>query len=153
VLAGLCRKTLRNTALTLASVMSREPQAAETLTNLLAERIREILPAGEFEVESHAGVLNICGIGCHAGTSVASSPPLLLALPDDIPEKLKKLFMNEGENVQEFLTDVLGEPWPARGAKPHVHVTQDTVQLWWGGPAENEAIVKLRSISREELGL
>ena len=80
-------------------------------------------------------------------------PMVLLAQQGDLAETLKTIFISEGETVQEFLTDVLGEPWPARGAKPHVCVTQDTVQLWWGGPTEDEAVVKLRPVSRKELGL
>jgi len=153
MLERLSRKTFRNTALTLASVMSRYPHAAVALTDSLAERIREILPAGEFEVEARSGIVNIHGIGRYRGCSSASMPLVLLELPGDVTEKLISIFMGEGEVVQEFLTDVRGEPWPTLGAEPHVCVTYDTVQLWWGGPTEGEAVVKLRPISRKELGL
>jgi hypothetical protein len=153
MLAVLCRETLRNTAFAFGSVMASEPRVAEALTSLLAERIREILPAGEFEVEARTGILNIRGIGRYAGASTMSTPPLLLALPDEMPEKLEKLFMIEGENIQEFLSRVLGQPWPQPGANLHVYVDQSTVRLWWGGPSENGALVKFRPLSRKELGL
>ncbi len=78
---------------------------------------------------------------------------LLLAMPGEITEKLEMIFMREGEDVQELLTDVDGRPWPAPDAKPHVLVTQDAVQLWWGGPTEDEALVKLRPILRKDIGL
>jgi hypothetical protein len=150
---GLSGKTFRNTALALTSVMSSYPHAAEALTNSLAERIREILPAGEFEVEACSGIVNIQGIGQYRGSSMASMSVLLLGMPGDISDKLDMIFMSQGEEIQEFLTDLLGEPWPARGAKPHVRVTQDTVQLWWGGPTKDQAVVKLRPILRRDLGL
>lgn len=150
---GLSRKTFRKTALALTSVMMHHPGAGEALTNSLAERIREILPVGKFEVEARSGIINIQGIGQYRGWSVSSMSLLLLAMPGEITEKLEMIFMREGEDVQELLTDVDGRPWPAPDAKPHVLVTQDAVQLWWGGPTEDEALVKLRPILRKDIGL
>ncbi len=150
---GLNRRTFRNTALTLADLMARYPHAADALTNSLAERIREILPPGEFDVKACSGIVNIQGVGQYRGSSSASMPMVLLAQPGDLAETLKEIFISEGETVQDFLTAVRGESWPARGAKPYVCVTQDTIQLWWGGPTEDEAVVKLRPVSRKELGL
>lgn len=58
-----------------------------------------------------------------------------------------------GKELQVFLTNALGERWPSRDAEPDVRITTDMAQLWWGDEAETEAVVKIRPVSRKELGL
>jgi hypothetical protein len=146
------REVFRNTALVFAAALSADQRSAEALTNLLAGRLEEILPADDFEVEARLGVLNIRGVGRFQGSSTVSTPALVLAISEGSwEERLGAVFMTEGENLQDFLTHVYGEPWPARDATPHVCVTAEDIRLWWGGPTEDDASMKLRPISRQEL--
>jgi hypothetical protein len=125
----------------------------KVLTYAIAERISEILPSDEFELQAKDITINIRGIGRCSGYSYSTAPSLLWNLASPASERLEKIFEIQSRGLQEFITKARHEPWPAKGTDAHVRVTTDEVTVWWGGPREADALVTLSPISRRELGL
>jgi hypothetical protein len=124
-----------------------------TLTYVITERLRDILPSNEFDLDTDGSTIRITGVGLCRGNSYSTIPWLLLGLPGSDSERLERILKIYGRDVQKFLTKARHEPWPANGAESHVRVTLDTVDVWWGGSDESDAVVRLRTISRRELGI
>lgn len=133
--------------------MSRSAGPAHALTAAWAERVREIVPSEEFEVTTAREVMNIRGKGRLRGFSCVSLPALNLRVGHSIEEQLKVTFQEEGKKLQDLLTKLNRAPWPASGAEPYARVTSEFITIWWGGPAENEAIICTKPISRAEVGV
>jgi hypothetical protein len=70
-----------------------------------------------------------------------------------VEERLEMILDGYSKNLQKLLSRA-GEPqWPAADATPHVEITDEKVMIWWGGPTVTDAVVRLRPITREELGV
>jgi hypothetical protein len=128
----------------------------EALHMALGERLRETLPADEFEVVADAQTLTIRAIGSnrHQGSALSMAGGLMLHLPLPTDLRVRTYFENQADSVQEFVSKVAGRDWPAAGAKPHAKVTQSEVHVWYGsGDEESAPSLGWRPFSRAELGL
>lgn len=134
-------------------VGSGPAKGEQALVVAMAERIEEILPKGEFEVTTDGKVVNIIGIGEFRGKSNLLMPAFILRAPLSTLERLELTFKSLGERLQGFLTKAHGEPWPAVGAEPHISITDEMIMLWWGGRDEADAVVRLRPIARQDIGI
>lgn len=123
------------------------------LTYAIADRVREILSADEFELRTNGITINIRGIGRCSGYSYSTAPSLLWNLASPASERLERIFEVQSHGLQKFIAKARHEPWPAKGAEAHFRVTQDEIAVWWGGPNEVDALVTLSPISRRDLGL
>jgi hypothetical protein len=70
----------------------------------------------------------------------------LLPLPS--ATRLGSFLERIGRDLQQFLTNTYGSPWPRPDAQVHVRVTNDTIYVWWGDGTEADAPVRLRPIPR-----
>lgn len=126
---------------------------AEQLTAVIADRIAEVLPEQEFCLKLAHPIISVNGIGSRYGNGYSTAPAMLWYLPLPAAHRLKMIFETQTRDLQRFLSNVRREPWPARGAQPHVEVTLSAIHAWWGGAAEADAVLRLRPVSREELGI
>jgi hypothetical protein len=126
---------------------------AERLTALLAERLAEVLPPREFRLKLTQPIISIDGIGKRYGNGYSTAPAVCWYLPLPVSRRLRMIFESQTRDIQRFLSNVSGAQWPTPGAKPHVDVTPTTICAWWGGPTEADAVVRLRPIARDELGV
>lgn len=141
---------------TLRGVLERSAEdtdAGITLTRAIAERLREILPDGEFSLESDDRVIHIIGIGPCRGNSYNIMPWLLWNGPEPALVRLEQIFETYGRDIQRFLTNSRKRPWPVEGAAPHIDIGTETIDVWWGGLKKVEAVVRLRPFDRKELGI
>jgi hypothetical protein len=123
------------------------------LTHAIAERFREILPDGEFDLESDNEIIHITGIGPCRGNSYNTAPWLLWNIPGTPLVRLERIFETYGLDIQRFLTKSRRSPWPIEGAEPHINIGPETIDVWWGGSDKTEAAVRLRPLDRKELGV
>jgi hypothetical protein len=130
----------------------RVPEA-ERLTAAIAERIAEVLPPAEFRLKLEHPIISIDAIGLRCGNGYSTAPALFWYLPLPALQRLEQMFESQMMSLERFLSNVCGCPWPRPGALPHVEVTAHAVHAWWGGPREVEAVVRLRPVSRDELGV
>ena len=130
----------------------RLPDGWDGLGGPIAERLREILPSDEFEVEVDGATVRVRSLGWPGAvlTGLAIVP---LRLPLPISLRLRLFFENEADALQDFVSTVQGETWPAPGAKPHARVTDELVNVWYGTGNEASAVLRWRPFTRSELGL
>jgi hypothetical protein len=126
---------------------------AERLTAVIADRLAEVLPEQEFRLKLALPVISIDGIGSQHGNGYSTAPAILWYLPLPALRRLELIFERQAGDLQRFLSSVHGSPWPTRGARPHVEITSDIIRAWWGGTTEADAVVRMRPIARDELGL
>jgi len=126
---------------------------AERIVTVLAERAREILPSSEYEVVTSRGSLTIRGVGQNLGNTDGLLVRPIWLSPMPLDKRLNAVLDGLGRAVERCLTRPCGTETPVTGAEPHVRITDDTVRLWWGGPAEAEALVQVRPIARAEIGV
>jgi hypothetical protein len=137
----------------LKSPPAERVREAQQLTAVIADRLAEVLPQQEFRLKLVPPIISVDGIGSRYGNGYSTAAALLWYLPLPASRRLKLIFERQTGDLQRFLTNVRGAPWPARGARPHVQITSDTIRAWWGGSTEADAVVRLRPISRDELGV
>jgi hypothetical protein len=136
-------------------VGARWPQVdvAEALISAWAPRIREVLPAGA-TVEYNGGVhYSIRVTGASSGVSSSQTPMLELMLPGTAAQKLERAYRKQAETLQDVISKGLKVQWPAPGAKPHVEVGSEKIEIWWATPATPQATLRIRPIPRAELGI
>ncbi len=126
---------------------------AKQLTAVIAERLAEVLPQQEFRLKLAYPIISIDGIGSRYGNGYSTVPALLWYLPLPASRRLELIFERQAGDLQRFLSNVRGAPWPRRGAQPHVDVTSSAIHAWWGGSTEADAVIHLRPVSRDELGV
>jgi hypothetical protein len=122
----------------------------------LGDRLREILPPGEFEVLADAQTVTVRYVGNarHRGSALSLNSGVMLQLPLPAELRVRTYFENQADSVQEFVSRLVGRDWPAVGSKPHVKVTQSEVHVWYGGgDDESSASLGWRPFSRAEIGL
>ncbi len=130
------------------------PERAAQVVAPLAERWREVLPTGEFEVEVDGTRLMVHTVGNGGAVEVMSAGSLMeLRLPLPMSLRLRVFFENQADVLQEFVSTTRGEAWPAPDAQPHARVSDDEVHVWYGTRDEASAALSWRPISRSELGL
>lgn len=140
----------------LREAVSPSPERAATgsrLTYAIADRLREILPTGDFDLSTDGRIIRIRGLGVCRGNSCSLAPGLLWNLPKPTGERLELIFETYGRDIQRFLTKSLRCPWPEEGAGLHIDISSEIIEVWWGGPDKIDAAVRLRPIERRELGV
>jgi hypothetical protein len=132
---------------------TEDTDACVALTRAIAERLREILPDGEFSLESDDRAIHIVGIGPCRGNSYNTMPWLLWSGSESALVRLERIFETYSRDIQRFLTNSRKRPWPVEGAAPHIDIGPETIDVWWGGFKKMEAAVRLRPFDRKELGI
>lgn len=124
----------------------------ETLILSIVEGLREVIPLSEFDVSTDGKIIRITGINGAEGISCSMMPFFAWRAPLPVGRRLEMILKSIGVKVQDLLTKAHGKPWPAIGAEPHVLITSDHAIVWWGGPAESEALARLGPISWTDPG-
>ena len=112
----------------------------------------EVLPASDFDVTAgHASVAVVALLSRDAST--VSTPAIMLGMPGTAEERLERAYLTCAKGLQEFVSEVQGQPWPARGATAHVRAGPDQVDVWSSVGNAADAVVQLRPVPRTELGM
>lgn len=146
---------LRKWRLAVAAVSpsNHDVEIGDKLTSMLAERIRELLPADDFSVTSTGLTIKVVGQGKCVGFTYSTAPSIVWHLPSTVDGRLERVCNVQARDLQRFISNVKGKEWPAAGAMPHVHVDSENVKVWCGGESEDSVPAKLRPINRIELGI
>ena len=118
----------------------RYKKALPMIAACLGERLREVLPQNEYRVEVNGPILDVTGKRGNGATGIFGLHLLERGTPD---EKLTRVFESAGDSFRSMVA----------AGEPHVRVTVEAIDLWWGPPEPERASVRLRSIARSQLGL
>ena len=130
------------------------PAAGErALIEMMATRTQEMLSPDEFSVSSDGKTIVVRGVGGFLGKTNFLMPMFIWRAPLPLTQRLDMLCRSHGKRLQEFLSGARGEAWPAEGADLHISITGEAISMWWGGPNEDEAVLRMRPILREEIGV
>lgn len=127
-------------------------EGEHAVLEILEERTRSILPRN-FQVQRSEVSLRIFGVDASSGRSCVWTPTFVLRSKLPVEERLNIVFQSYAECVQRFMTNAQQSPWSARDACGHAEVGEVTISVWWGGPSEAEALMRLEPIARGELGI
>jgi hypothetical protein len=137
-----------------AKLLAAQPAVGEVaFIRALADRTRELLPDRDFEIRTNGATITVEGCGAFSGNTNIMMPVFILRLPAPVEERLAMVIESHGKRLQEFLARAYGEPWPGPKATARACITSETMSLWWGGPAEADALERLRPIDRAEVGI
>jgi hypothetical protein len=125
---------------------------SRSLASCWVDRIREILPADEFDVSAHGPAVNL-GPRRGDGPWETATPIIMLSLPGSAEEKLARAYRLLAESIPEIVWEVRGRPWPGPNPTTHVSVGPDRIEVWWESSVDPDATVRLRPILRSELGM
>lgn len=138
-------------ALGLSVVGHQNAPVSSAIAAALGTRLREILPEADgWTVDVEGPVLTVRS---GRGSSSTGMPGLTLMKPGSAESKLQHVFETEAEALTDWVAYAQQGNPPHSGFDPHVSVTTDAVHVWWGGPTEADAAVRLRPIPRSELGM
>jgi hypothetical protein len=127
--------------------------SCERLASELGDRIREVLPAEEFEVTTKGSLIKIAGVGKKFGNVTGFVLGWLWLMPLPVDRRLRMVCDMVGDGVQRFMTNMqCGATWPAPGAKAYFKVTDDKLLLWWGD-SEANAMAALRPVLRKAIDI
>lgn len=132
----------RSTTLSLFYVTLRYRREVFPLTQALARRLREVLPADQYEVKT--GGLALIVRSRDGRRSASSAPATMLATPGPRDAKLRRVLEVTADMVQSFI---------APNAVPAVSVTATKLAISWRGLLAPGVTVSLREIKRDEIGL
>jgi hypothetical protein len=125
---------------------------SRSLVSGWVERVREILPADEFDVDARGTAFSIAPRHGDGRWGV-TTPIIMLSLPGSPREKLVRTYRMLAESIPEMICEVRGEQWPGQDPQTHVSVGSDQIDVWWESAADPDATVRLRPIPRAELGI
>lgn len=126
---------------------------AEAIASRMGEALREALPSDAFRVVVESGVVSVEGHGRFRGNTWHCRPAHVWLLPLSRRRRLEIIFGSQGKDLQEFVSRVQKAPWPGAGATPGVLVTDDYIDMWWGGASPTESVISCRRLYRKELGV
>jgi hypothetical protein len=157
---ALKRTSLLGGILGLGYVSLRYNDAPTAIAQSLGDRLAELLPADEYTVSVKGPVLDVKGA---RGNSLAGMPGMLLLERGTPEEKLTRVYAEWAESLREMIagahrqspaaTAISRARLPGAFFDPHILVTDETIDVWWGGADPEEALVRLRPIPRSEIGL
>jgi hypothetical protein len=127
-------------AVALSYANRRYKQAMRMIAECLGERLREVLPAEEYRVEVNGPILDVKGTRGNSATGILGLHLLERGTPE---EKLTRVFESAGGSFRNMVA----------AGEPHVIVTDEAIDLWWGSAEPERASVRLRPIPRSQLGL
>lgn len=125
----------------------------QQLIEAMSERIAEVVDPAECEVTTDGKTIKLVGINRLRGNMTSVMPFFILRAPLPVDQRLKMALEALATSTQKFLTSCGGPAWPGPGSEPHVTVSSETVNVWWGGSSEDDATVRLRPLDRSELGV
>jgi hypothetical protein len=128
------------------------PGEAE-LVRALVKSAQELLPPDECEVKAQGSAIVITTHGRSGGKTDVLTPAFVWRTSLPVTDRLQLVFEMYGRSLQRLLTSMHGATWPAPNTELHVSVNDDAITVWWGGPSESEATVRLRPFARHELGI
>jgi hypothetical protein len=126
------------------------------MSTAIADRIRETVPARRIEVitdDSGVTVRTRADSGRSGGVLNLTVSLWMLRLPLPMRLRVRLLFENHAASVQEFLSRVLGSPWASPDVKARVRVTDERIEVWFGGSDLRSAEVTWRPFDRNQLDL
>lgn len=123
----------------------------QQLIEAMYERVAEVVDPAAGEVSTDGKTITFVSRPRGKMTTVAPFFILRSRLPED--ERLKIAFEALASSTQRFLSDCGGRAWPGPGIEPHVAISNDTIDVWWGGASQDDAKVRLRPVDRKELGV
>jgi hypothetical protein len=123
------------------------------LIEAMSECIADVVDPAECEVTTDGKTIALVGANRLQGNMASIMPFFILRAPLPADQRLKMAFEALAKSTQSFLTPCGGPAWPAPDVEPHVAVSSETINVWWGGSSEAEATVRLRPLDRSELGV
>jgi hypothetical protein len=159
-LKALRRTSVLGGALALGFASRRYKGAPAAIAKSLGDRLAEVLPADEYTVSVEGPVLEVTGAPANSSVGV---PGLLLLERGTPEEKLTRVYAEWAESLGGMIaaahrqspaaTAMRRARFPGTFFDPHVLVSDETIDVWWGGADPEEALVRLRPIPRSEIGL
>jgi hypothetical protein len=138
-------------AIGLSYITRRHSRSFVSVAAALGVRLQEIFPRDDgWIVDVQGPVLTVRSA---RGGSSTGMPGMSLLPRGSADARLKRTFEAEAEALSNWVAVAHRNKAPGASFDPHVRVTSETVHVWWGGPTERDASVKLRPIPRAELGL
>jgi hypothetical protein len=131
------------TSVALFYAVGRYRDQSEALTRVLAERVSEILPEGEYRVGVDGLALKVQRTSMY-GAGMTCTPAVGFIAPGSDETKLQQACELAAEALRDFA---------AAGGKPHVSITADTIMIWWEAAKGREEDVRLAPIERAEIGM
>lgn len=125
----------------------------QRLIEAMSERIAEVIDPAECEVTTDGKTIKLVGVNRLRGKMTSVMPFFILRAPLPADQRLKMAFEALAKSTQSFLTPCGGPAWPAPDTTPHVVVSSDTVNVWWGDSSEPDATARLRPLNRHQLGV
>lgn len=126
---------------------------ADSITALLGERVAEVVPSESFDVRIQKKVIGLYGKGACAGNSLTLATAATWLMPLPTRRRLRLIFYGYPATVQEFISKAQGVPWPASGAVVKMDLTDDAVCVWWASGVDASVVLRMRPISRADLGV
>jgi hypothetical protein len=123
--------------------LGRYHEQSNALTRILADRVSEILPEGEYSVDVQGLALKVQRTRAYGG-GMTCSPALGFIAPGSDEAKLRRACELAAEALRDYI---------AAGGEPRVSVTADTIVIWWETASEPGKQVKLSPIRRSEIGM
>jgi hypothetical protein len=118
-------------------------RVADGLLDAVFDAFGPVLPAGVFLVKDghHHNAERLDGPT--AGGVINGSTP---SLPMSDDKALQLALHAYAETLRHFVSEVVEQPWPRRGAKTQVSVT-DGICIWFGPRSRQQAVLELPAIT------
>ena len=118
-------------------------RVVDRLLDAVFDAFGSVLPDGVFVVKEGLYHRAESLDGAMAGGNItASTPPF--PMPDD--KALELALHAYAETLRHFISEVVDAPWPQRGAKTRVSVT-DGIWIWFGPKSRQQAVLALPVIA------
>lgn len=131
------------TSLALLYAAGRYRNQSEALTRALANRLSEILPEDEYNVDVDGFALKVQRTSAYGG-GMTCIPAVGLIAPGNDEAKLQRACELAAEALRDYA---------AAGGKPHVSITADSIIIWWEATSGREKDVRLAPMRRAEIGM
>lgn len=132
--------------------LSRPMKGRDELVDALATRAREVVPLSVcVRVDHGTIIIDHEYMGMRRAFCIMVGVAIQKGL--DTEQALLLAAQVFGRGLQDAMSKVTGEPWPAPKAHPGYRVDNRVIAIWWGGKTEAEAVMRLRPISRTEIHL
>ena len=138
---------------TLQHVSAGPAPNEQQLIEAMSERVAEIVDPADCEVTTDGKTIKLVGVNRLLGNMTTIMPFFILRAPLPADQRLKMAVEAVAKSTQRFLTSCGGPAWPAPDTGPHVTVSSEQINVWWGGPSEADATVRFRPLDRRQLGV
>ncbi|MHB8492687.1 MAG: hypothetical protein ACYDA6_10830 [Solirubrobacteraceae bacterium] len=108
------------------------------------------MPEG-FELALLQGGFQVYGVGARRGSMFGTTITAIWERPEPIERRIEVYLESVASRLQRFVSNSTRQPWPSGDAITRTRVDDDGIALWWGGPEEATARVKIQPISWSEV--